>query len=103
MGEGGWRWPQKPVGRWAETAAFGRLWSGRGKEVGPMARPSRRRRRPGVAQTAPIPLDTWLDDPVRPLSRWRWEVFWHDAILDAIRGHLDLASLKALLPTARRY
>jgi hypothetical protein len=56
-----------------------------------------------VASDAPIPLDAWLDDPVRPLSRWRWEAFWHDAILAAIRGHIDLLTLQARLADARRY
>ncbi len=56
-----------------------------------------------VAQTAPIPLDAWLDDPVHPFSRWRWESLWHDAILAAIRGTSDLLSLQARLPHARRY
>jgi hypothetical protein len=56
-----------------------------------------------VARAAPIPLDAWLDDPDRPLSRWRWESLWHDAILAAIRGPLDLHSLQARLPHARRY
>lgn len=56
-----------------------------------------------VAQAAPIPLDAWLDDAERPLSRWRWALLWHDAILAAICGPLDLRSLQALLPRARRY
>lgn len=56
-----------------------------------------------VAQAAPIPLDAWLDDTVHPLSRWRWELLWHEAILAAIRGPLDLRSLQAHLPHARRY
>jgi Transposase DDE domain len=56
-----------------------------------------------VARDAPIPLDDWLDDPVHPLSRWRWESLWHDAILAAIRGPLDLRSLQRRLPAARRY
>lgn len=56
-----------------------------------------------VAAGAPIPLDAWLDDPVRPLSRWRWEACWHDAIVDAIRGHIDLLALRARLAHARRY
>jgi hypothetical protein len=56
-----------------------------------------------VAQAAPIPLDAWLDDPDRPLSRWRWEALWHQALLAAIRGPLDFRSLQAGLPDARRY
>src|SRR3954470_14904181 len=43
----GRRWPQNPLGTWAETAAVWRIRSGSGKAVGKMARTRRRRRRPG--------------------------------------------------------
>lgn len=56
-----------------------------------------------VSAAAPIPLDAWLDDPNHPLSRWRWDALWHAAILDAIRGRLDLRSLRRRLPSCRRY
>jgi Transposase DDE domain len=56
-----------------------------------------------LSATAPIPLDAWLDDPHRPLSRWRWETLWHDAILHAIRGHVTLLSLHRRLLALRRH
>jgi Transposase DDE domain len=56
-----------------------------------------------VSQAAPIPLDAWLDDPHRPLSRWRWEALWHDALLQAIRGPVDLLTLQRRLPALRRH
>jgi hypothetical protein len=56
-----------------------------------------------VAAAAPIPLDAWLDDLTHPLSRWRWESLWHDAILAAIRGTIDLLALQHHLADARRY
>jgi hypothetical protein len=56
-----------------------------------------------VSTAATAPLDAWLDDPQRPLSRWRWEALWHDAILAAIRGPLDLLTLQRRLPTLRRH
>jgi hypothetical protein len=56
-----------------------------------------------VSAAAPIPLDAWLDDPDRPLSRWRWEALWHAAILHAVRGHLDLLTLQHRLPSLRRH
>jgi hypothetical protein len=56
-----------------------------------------------VSRAAPIPLDAWLDDTTHPLSRWRWDVLWHAAILAAIRGPLDLLSLQRRLPSLRRH
>jgi len=56
-----------------------------------------------VSAAAPIPLDAWLDDPARPLSRWRWETLWHDALLQAIRGPLDLLTLLRRLPSLQRF
>jgi hypothetical protein len=56
-----------------------------------------------VSSSLPAPLEAWLDDPERPLSRWRWESLWHAAVLDAIRGHLDLRSLHRPLPALRRF
>ena len=56
-----------------------------------------------VSTAAPIPLDAWLDDPQHPLSRWRWEALWHDAIRQAIRGPLDLLTLQRHLPALRRH
>lgn len=55
-----------------------------------------------VSRATPIPLDAWLDDQTHPLSRWRWEVLWHEAILAALRGPLDLLSLQQRLPSLRR-
>jgi len=55
-----------------------------------------------VSTATSIPLDAWLDDPERPLSRWRWEALWHDAILHAIRGPFDLLALQRRLPSLRR-
>jgi hypothetical protein len=56
-----------------------------------------------VRRATSIPLDAWLDDPDHPLSRWRWEALWQDALLQAIRGPLDLATLQRRLPTLRRH
>jgi hypothetical protein len=56
-----------------------------------------------VSTAAPIPLDAWLDDPEHPLSRWRWEALWHDAIIHAIRGSADILSLQRRLPSLRRH
>jgi hypothetical protein len=56
-----------------------------------------------VSASAPIPLGAWLDDPDHPLSRWRREVLWHDALRSAIRGPVDLLSLQRSLTTLRRY
>jgi len=56
-----------------------------------------------VSRAAPIPLDAWLDAPTHPLSRWRWEVLWHEALVAAIRGPLDLLTLQRHLPPLRRY
>jgi hypothetical protein len=56
-----------------------------------------------VARASPIPLDAWLDDGDRPLSRWRWTALWRDALLHAIRGPLDLLTLQRRLPHLRRH
>jgi hypothetical protein len=56
-----------------------------------------------VGRASPIPLDAWLDDPDRPLSRWRWTALWRDALLHAIRGPLDLLTLQRSLPALRRH
>lgn len=56
-----------------------------------------------VSTSAPVPLDAWLDDPDHPLSRWRWEALWHDAVLHAIRGPLDLLTLLRRLAAIRRH
>ena len=56
-----------------------------------------------VSASAPIPLDAWLDDPDHPLSRWRWESLWHDAVLHALRGPLDLLTLQHHLASLRRH
>jgi hypothetical protein len=56
-----------------------------------------------VGATAPIPLDAWLDDPDRPLSRWRWDALWRDAVAAAIHGPLDLLTLRRRLPRLRRH
>jgi hypothetical protein len=56
-----------------------------------------------VSAATAVPLDAWLDDPDHPLSRWRWEVLWHDAVLQAIRGPLDLLTLQRHLATLRRH
>jgi Transposase DDE domain len=56
-----------------------------------------------VRRAVPIPLDAWRDDPDHPLSRWRWEALWHDAILHAIRGPFDLLTLQRHLPSLRRH
>jgi hypothetical protein len=55
-----------------------------------------------VSSAIPSPLDAWLDDPDRPLSRWRWAVLWHDATLQAIRGPADLLALQQRLPDLQR-
>jgi hypothetical protein len=55
-----------------------------------------------VSSATAGPRDAWLDDPDRPLSRWRWEVLWHDAILQAIRGPVDLFTLQQRLPALQR-
>jgi hypothetical protein len=56
-----------------------------------------------VSAAAPVPLDAWLDDPVRPLSRWRWDALWHDALRHALRGPVDLLALQRRLPALRRH
>jgi hypothetical protein len=55
-----------------------------------------------VSSASSGPLDAWLDAPDRPLSRWRWEVLWHDAILQAIRGPVALLTLQHRLPALHR-
>jgi hypothetical protein len=56
-----------------------------------------------VSTSAAVPLDAWLDDPDHPLSRWRWDTLWHDAVLHAIRGPLDLLTLQHHLASLRRH
>lgn len=56
-----------------------------------------------VSTATSTPLDRWLDDAHHPLSRWRWEALWHHAILQAIRGPLDLLTLQQRLPDLRRH
>ena len=56
-----------------------------------------------VRRTTSTPLDAWLDDAHHPLSRWRWEQLWQAVVLQAIRGPLDLHSLRRHLPTLRRH
>ena len=56
-----------------------------------------------VRRATSIPLAAWLDDPDHPLSRWRWEALWHDALLQALRGPLDLLTLQRRLPALRRH
>jgi len=55
-----------------------------------------------VSTATSVPLDAWLDDPDRPLSRWRWEALWHEAILQALRGPFDLLTLQRRLPALQR-
>jgi hypothetical protein len=56
-----------------------------------------------VGSAAPIPLDAWLDDRRRPLSRWRWDALWRDAFLHALRGPHGLLTLQRRLPDLRRH
>ena len=56
-----------------------------------------------IQRSRPLPLDAWLDDPHHPLSRWRWDVLWHEVSLAAIRGPLDLLTLQRRLPSLRRH
>ncbi len=56
-----------------------------------------------IRLSAPVPLDAWLDDPDHPLSRWRWDVLWHEVCLAAIRGSLDLLTLHRRLHSLHRH
>lgn len=56
-----------------------------------------------VSRSSPIPLDAWLDDHDHPLSRWRWDALWHDAVLAAICGPVALLTLQRRLPALRRH
>jgi hypothetical protein len=55
-----------------------------------------------LASAAPVPVEAWLDNQRHPLSRWRWEAFWHDTLLRIVRGCCDLLTLLQQLPQLRR-
>ncbi len=56
-----------------------------------------------VAQVAADEWDRWMREAERPLSAWRWTVFWTDLLRRAVQGALTLAQVVAALPHLRRY
>ncbi len=45
----------------------------------------------------------WWEDTTRPMSLWRWQHLWFDALRAAVRGPLSPAQLLAALPRLGRY
>jgi hypothetical protein len=45
----------------------------------------------------------WFTDPLRPISQWRLQAWWREALCAAVRGSLTLAECLAALPQLGRY
>ncbi len=45
----------------------------------------------------------WFTDPARPVSHWRLQAWWREALRAAVRGVLTLAECLAALPQLARY
>lgn len=56
-----------------------------------------------LSQAGPTQSAEWLCSMDRPVSPWRWLIWWTEALRVAIRGSMSLASLLAGLPKLRRY
>ncbi len=48
-------------------------------------------------------IRAWFDDTSRPVSVWRWTVFWWDHVRALVRGAISLAMIQAALPKLARY
>jgi len=49
------------------------------------------------------PALAWFVQVERPLSAWRWERWWFEAVRQAVRGVLSLATFTSALPRLQRY
>jgi hypothetical protein len=56
-----------------------------------------------LTHAAPGPAQAWFLQVERPLSAWRWTAGLHEAVRQAVRGHLPLATFLAALPQLERY
>jgi len=56
-----------------------------------------------VSRGAPSAALVWFATVERPVSPWRWLAWWHEAVRQAVRGVLALATMQAALPKLGRY
>jgi hypothetical protein len=56
-----------------------------------------------LSGASPDPVLAWFARVERPVSAWRWEHGWWEAVRQAVRGALSLAAWQAALPRLQRY